>query len=235
MLNNLKKYLTSVLKNFVKHRLWPTYWRQESYSQEGEDLLVSRLLDGIKTGFYVDVGAHHPFRFSNTYIFYKRGWRGINIDARPGIMDMFKRKRPRDINLEIGVSAHPTAQEFFVFNEPALNTFVAKVAMERDGHDGYKIIDKVNVKCLPLSTILESYLLPEDYQFEFLSVDVEGLDLEVLKSNDWTRFRPKLIIAEALGANLIDIINAEMTSYLSSVGYSPYCKLGHSVIYLSDN
>ncbi len=75
-----------------------------SYSIEGEDRIVRSLFwEKRDTGFYVDVGAHHPFRFSNTYLFYTQGWRGINIDATPGSMRAFKKHRPRDINLEIGI------------------------------------------------------------------------------------------------------------------------------------
>ena len=70
------------------------------YSQNGEDLILNRFLENKKNGFYIDIGAHHPIRFSNTYLFYKKGWRGINIDAMPGSMDLFNKIRSRDINIE---------------------------------------------------------------------------------------------------------------------------------------
>src|SRR5581483_8094739 len=85
------------------------------YSQEGEDLLLARLFDGQKKGFYVDVGAHHPFRFSNTYLLYLNGWRGINIDAMPGSMAAFRKLRPRDINIECMVSQDPRPLRFFQY------------------------------------------------------------------------------------------------------------------------
>ena len=69
----------------------------KSYSQEGEDMILRRLFEKQKTGFYVDVGAHHPKRFSNTFFFYKKGWSGINIDAMPNSMRLFDKIRPRDI------------------------------------------------------------------------------------------------------------------------------------------
>src|SRR5437868_6288327 len=75
-----------------------------SYSQDGEDLVLSRFLSSENKGFYVDVGAHHPTRFSNTYFFYKKGWRGINIDAMPGSMIAFDKMRPRDTNVEAAIS-----------------------------------------------------------------------------------------------------------------------------------
>jgi hypothetical protein len=67
----------------------PEPYLNQSYSQEGEDMVLYRTFETVKEGFYVDVGAHHPDRFSNTYKFYKQGWRGINIDAMPGGMDPF--------------------------------------------------------------------------------------------------------------------------------------------------
>ena len=83
---------------------WP-----HSYSQEGEDLVLARYF-AKSSLIYVDVGAHHPTRYSNTYLFYSQGWRGINIDAMPGSMDAFRRDRPRDINIEalVSTSKKPT-------------------------------------------------------------------------------------------------------------------------------
>jgi hypothetical protein len=108
-----------------------------SYSQEGEDRVLSSLLfklhggKHINDGFYVDVGAHHPFLFSNTCLFYKQGWHGINIDAMPGSMAAFQKHRPRDINLESGVGQKAEKLKFFVFNELALNTFDESLAKAR--------------------------------------------------------------------------------------------------------
>src|SRR5581483_2050578 len=89
---------------------------QECYSQEGEDLIASRLFDGKANGFFVDVGAHHPIRHSNTYLLYRRGWRGINIDATPGSMAAFRRLRPEDINIECLVANDPSSRRFYTFN-----------------------------------------------------------------------------------------------------------------------
>src|ERR1700726_1466588 len=75
-----------------------------AYSQDGEDMILRRLFERQKSGFYVDVGAHHPYRFSNTCYFYRRGWRGINIDPNPEAIAAFRRDRPHDINVCVGVS-----------------------------------------------------------------------------------------------------------------------------------
>ena len=78
-----------------------------SCSQFGEDMIVRHLLADVPIGFYVDIGAHHPVYYSNTYHFYCRGWRGINVDARTGSMELFNLLRPRDINVEGCVDAVP--------------------------------------------------------------------------------------------------------------------------------
>ena len=93
----IKALLPKRIRQYV-HRIrerWFDGYAKKSYSQEGEDLLVDRFLDCKPLGFYVDVGARRPKRFSNTYRLYRRGWRGLNIDANPGSMAPFRRIRPR--------------------------------------------------------------------------------------------------------------------------------------------
>ncbi len=168
-----------------------------SYSQEGEDLILERFFENKKNGFYVDVGAHHPKRFSNTYNFYKNGWRGINIDAMPDSMISFNKERPRDVNLETGVSLEKSELTYYMFNEPALNTFSKDEAKKKDGLRDFKIIAERKIQTLPLSSILKAYL-PHNVQIDFLTIDVEGLDLQVLKSNDWELYRPAMVLVEDL-------------------------------------
>jgi hypothetical protein len=88
--------------SWLRERVAPPF-AIRSYSQEGEDRVLAHVLDiGRRDpGFYVDVGAHHPQRFSNTYAFYLAGWRGLNIEPRPGSLSLFQRLRPRDINLNL--------------------------------------------------------------------------------------------------------------------------------------
>ncbi|HIB94217.1 MAG TPA: SAM-dependent methyltransferase, partial [Candidatus Lambdaproteobacteria bacterium] len=101
------------------------------FSQEGEDVILRRIFEDQKNGFYIDIGAHHPKRFSNTYYFYDRGWEGINIDATPGSMKIFQKFRPRDINLEIAISEKEQQLTYFMFNEPALNSFSKSLSDKR--------------------------------------------------------------------------------------------------------
>lgn len=170
----------------------------KSYSQEGEDLILQRIFEGKKQGFYIDVGAHHPFRFSNTYLFYKRGWSGINLDAMPNSMKIFKKYRPGDTNLEIPVGKDEEKLKYYIFNEPALNTFDESRIEGILQKPEYSLLDKIEIQIRSLKSILDEYL-PKGQCIDFMSVDVEGLDFEVLKSNDWEKYRPKILLVEALG------------------------------------
>lgn len=205
-------------------------WAKSSYSQEGEDLVVDRLLGGKKNGFYVDVGSHHPFRFSNTYFFYCRGWNGICIDPLPGTAQLFTKYRPRDIVLEMGISEVESQLNYYMFNEPALNTCDIARANELEVLGHYKIIDKKQIETKPLSTILDRYI-KSNLQIDILNIDVEGLDLQVLRSNDWGKYRPKHIIAECLESDPVKLKEDQIVSYLYGLGYKIYAKTGRSIIF----
>jgi FkbM family methyltransferase len=192
------------------------------YGQDGEDLILNRLLDGQAQGFYVDVGAHHPVRFSNTYLFYRRGWRGLNIDAMPGSMQKFNKVRPRDINIEFGVAGSAGKLMYHRFNEPALNTFDAAEAAHKNKAP-YQLIDTVEVAVERLDVLLARHL-PVGQQIDFLSVDVEGKDEEVLRSNDWSRYRPRFILAETLRTDMLSLGECPVVQCLRGVGYTPVGK-----------
>jgi hypothetical protein len=200
-----------------------------SFSQEGEDMVLRRIFEDQQTGFYVDVGAHHPKLFSNTYFFYRRGWRGINIDANPGSMFFFQFVRPRDTNLEIAVSDTSQEIEFYIFNEPALNTVDKDLAL-RQQNDLYKISNTVIVEAKPLSTILEKYL-PQNQAIDFLSIDIEDWDIRALKSNDWSRFRPKYVLIEDRYFDLGHPQNSEVYILMKDLNYKLYSKTVNTLIF----
>ena len=207
-------------QEFAHHRI--------TFSQEGEDGLLRRLFENKQNGFYVDVGAHHPQRFSNTFLFYLRGWRGINIDPRPGAKALFDTIRDRDINLEAGVSDICSELIYYAFNEAALNTFDPDVAKTRNA----VLVSQDKIKVSRLDHILASYL-PEGQVIDFLSVDVEGLDLKVLTSNDWTKYRPSYVLAESLGlSNVYDAINSDLHDFMRSVGYSLFGKCVNTLVFV---
>ena len=215
--------------NIIKNNYFDGF-SLKSYSQEGEDMILRRLFEKQKTGFYVDVGAHHPKRFSNTFFFYKKGWSGINIDAMPNSMSLFNKNRPRDTNLEIPISDKKQKLKYYMFNEPALNGFSKELAEKRDGKDNYNIISEKEMETSTLEEIFEKYL-PYGQEIDFLSIDVEGLDLQVLKSNNWRRFRPKFVLVEILGSSINDVTNSKEYKYLAGFEYEIFAKAVNTVIF----
>lgn len=206
----------------------------KSYSQEGEDIILRRILGKKKTvGFYVDVGAHHPKRFSNTYYFYKKRWRGINIDAKPGCMKFFRKMRPRDINLEFAISDKKQTLTYYCFNEPALNGFSKTLSIERERKGEYKIIDEIKIETLTLAEVLNAYL-PSNTAIDFLSVDVEGLDFQVLISNDWSKYRPNVVLVEDLNFSFDSLNNSKIYKFLINKGYHLIAKTMNTFFYINN-
>lgn len=190
----------------------------KSYSQEGEDIILKRYFENKTNGFYVDVGAYHPIRFSNTFLFYKMGWTGINIEARPGSKKLFDRVRKRDINIEAAINDGVSELTYYKFNEPALNGFSKDLSYKRNKLDDYKVIEEIKIRTITLAEVLRKNL-PEHTMIDFMSVDVEGFDLNVLKSNDWKNYRPNFLLIEDLDINLMKPLNSEIFNYMIDKDY----------------
>ncbi|WP_414528670.1 FkbM family methyltransferase [Nodularia chucula] len=204
-----------------------------SWSQDGEDMIVAELFDGRFKGFYVDVGAHHPQRFSNTYYFYLlRGWKGINIDAMPGSMKIFNDLRPRDINLEIPISDKPETLTYYQFDEPGLNSFCLPVSSElATTRSKYKIVAETQLQTQTLAEVLDQYL-PPGQTIDVLSIDVEGLDYQVMISNNWDKYQPKVVLIEDLAlTNLKNIDTSKVYLFLEAKGYVLFAKTMRTLIF----
>lgn len=205
-------------------------WAIRSYSQEGEDMILRRIFKDKQSGFYVDVGAHHPIRFSNTYAFYKRGWRGINIEPNPESIKMFRKLRSKDINLNLGVAEREGKLRYFMFNESALNTFDSDLAETRLKNPEYRIESEINVEVTTLEKILDQSQLAFD-QIDFLTVDVEGMDLDVLKSNNWSKYKPRWVLVEQLGLTDLENIDFETHIFMKSNGYILFAKTFNTLFF----
>lgn len=204
-----------------------------SHAQEGEDLALLRYFRNRQGGFYVDVGAHHPMRFSNTWAFYQRGWSGINIDPLPGTADVFSRLRPRDVTLETGVSDQAGELLYHRFHEPAYNTFSSTVAQAAEAK-GAKPLCTLRIPVDTLTSILDRHL-PPGRGIDFLTIDVEGLDEAVLRSLDFTKYRPEVLVVEMIGADLEEALSTGIYQLLRGLGYRAYAKTGNSVILVDKN
>jgi len=232
----LRRFASALLPSSLKPSLFKALsnvfdlYAIKSYSQEGEDMILRRIFEGQEHGFYVDVGAHHPRRFSNTNYFYRRGWHGINIEPNPDAIRAFQSDRPRDTNLAIGISNRAETLTYHLFNEPALNTFDAALVKSRLANTPYRLVKTIDIPVDRLANVLKKHL-PIAQKIDFFSIDVEGLDLAVLESNDWQMFRPKCVLAEALGNSLEETLRGDVFLFMKSQGYELVGKTFNTLIF----
>lgn len=213
----------------ILSRTDPAYLeRALTFSQEGEDLILLRMFGDRAGSFFVDVGAHHPFRFSNTFLLYNAGWRGINIDATPGSMRAFEQFRPEDTNIECFVGNPESEKIFTRYNEPALNTASQRVIESRVLPPSvYWPVGTSAVRPRTLSSILDVYK-PRETPIMLLNIDVEGSEQEVLETNDWARYRPEIILIEQLSTGIDESMVHPTTTFLNERGYRLVAKAFNS-------
>lgn len=181
-------------------------------------------------GYYVDVGAYHARLFSNSYRFYQRGWRGINIDAAPGSMKSFNKLRPKDINIEAAISDDEEEIQFFYWETPfAVNSFSAEFAAEMAQRFGREP-NIINLQTRRLSSILDQHL-PVGQPINFMSIDVEGFDLRVLRSNTWNKYRPELVLVESHILKSEGLLSSKIVQFMQSVEYEWCAWLPPTVVF----
>lgn len=171
------------------------------YAQSGEDAIADFVFHalGIARPSYLDIGAHHPSRLSNTFRFYGQGCRGVCVEPDPDLYAVLAERRPNDIHLNAGIGAAGQAGgslPFYVMSERTLNTF-SKAEAERYAAGGRQRIETViEVPVLDINTVCDTWFAGAGP--DFLSVDVEGLDEEIVRALDLSRFRPAVICVETL-------------------------------------
>ncbi len=200
-----------------------------SYAQEAEDLLLFNVYKRQREGFYVDVGAHHPTRFSNTHIFYAYGWSGINIDPHPDSLALFERDRPRDINLQVAISDKAEPLTFYMFDETSVSSFDEALS-KGPRRARYNIVGTTTLVPRRLDEVLGEHL-PEGQSIDFLNVDVEGFDLNVLRSNDWSRFRPTFVLVESLEHRPDAVTNDPHFEFMVAQDYALYCQTPRTLFF----
>jgi hypothetical protein len=225
--NNFIEWLVEFKHYIYRHH------QKISFAQEGEDLLLERIFYNRKEGFYVDIGAHHPFRFSNTMLFYKKGWNGINIDPSPGSMKKFKIFRSRDLNLELSVSNNPQEITYYRFADSALNTFSKVLAEKRISDGSNRLIETKKLKPVSLYEILVRHLNNNSI-IDYMSIDVEGHEFEVVSSNDWTIYRPKVVLVEILYKTLKDLHKDRTAQFLKKNGYHFFAKTMGTCFFITE-
>lgn len=209
---------------------WEKFGRM-SYAQEGEDVLLWRILDGQhRPGTYVEVGGNHPFHCSNTAFFYLRGWRGIVIEPNPAFAGEFQKHRPEDVFVNCGVGRAKATLDYYRFDEPLLNTFAASMAQEADKKGASKLlgVDKIEVR--PLAAILRERW-PNGRRLDLLSIDAEGMDEEVILSHDFESFPARFVILEAESLQLSQLPNSAVDLLMLERDYVAVSKFWKSALY----
>ena len=178
--------------------LWPDLGairaKGVSYAQNFEDVRLARVFPRA-AGCYIDVGAYEPVFHSVTKLFYDRGWRGVNVEPQPLIFGRLAADRPEDINLNAGVSDRAGAMNFFeIPDRPGLSTFDPRGALA-SREEGLRVIER-EVKVLTLAELCERHV-GTGREIDFLKVDAEGFEREVLNGGDWKKWRPRVVLVEA--------------------------------------
>jgi len=186
----------TTLPSRLSHKL-KDWTKRESYSQFGEDLMVSFIFDHfqIQQPRYLDIGAYDPKALNNTYLLYKAGSTGINIEQNVHRFNRFLRSRPRDTNLNIGISEHSEVLTYYEMDADVLNTF-----SEAEAHhyvaQGHQIKRQIPVQTKSIAQVLQD---SGQQRFpEFLDLDCEGMELEILKTIDFKNNFPLVICLETI-------------------------------------
>ena len=195
------------------------FFKKKSYSMDGVDLVVEKYFKETVNGFYVDLGCYHPIQHNNTMLLYQKGWRGINIDISEFSIKLFNFCRPDDLNLNLAISDKNSEIDFYYQKKiSALSTI--KKSQSDLAFQGK--IKKKTISSQTLTQILDDSKY-KDKQIDFLDTDIEGADLDALKSLDFSRYSPKLICVEILHENMFinnnDIEKSDIYNLLKAKNY----------------
>ena len=197
------------------------YSPKKSYSFGGCDLLIDYIFKSKKRGFYLDVGCQHPVSNNNTYLLYKRGWSGINIDLDPKNIRLFDLERPNEINICKCVSSDNSKKDLFFFHSGSpINSLEKKTTKDKSNFSLKKI------ETFTLNSILEDYKIQH---IDYFNLDVEGHELDVLKNFNIQKYKPKVISVEFIdfqmnklefkNNNVDRILKSELYKYFTSNNY----------------
>jgi FkbM family methyltransferase len=224
------------IKYFLFKKAYQIFGRN-SFSQAGEDMVIDFLLQTIKKTVpsYLELGVYDPRNGSNTYKFYVRGAKGVLVEADSTLIADIKNQRPNDKVLHMGVGLKDETEAlFFVFDEPSISTFDKEEAYHRQSKGLYKIIREDRVPLKSLNRILEEDCngLPD-----ILSIDIEGLDYDVLMSWDAEKFPVPIVIAETClySQNHIKGKDERITPMMISKRYFVYADTYINTIYVHEN
>lgn len=207
------------------YRVVPPPYRNYSYAQAGEDAVLKFLFDqvGLTRPRYLEIGVFEPIQGNNTYKFYEQGGEGVLVEADESLLPFIRHARPRDQLVHCGVgTGEAKSADFYVFDAKGASTFSKAEALARDQAGPYRIEKIVQVPLLTVNEILETYF--HSGRPDFLSIDIEGMDLPVLKTLDFERFPIPVICSETctFSDSHIKPKNPEIADFMKSRGYFAY-------------
>ena len=230
------KFLTKIISLSICFVLKKTKLYR-SFSQEGEDLIIQRILKDnnikFKDLFYLDIGAGHPLKYSNTFYFYIRGSKGISVDAFEKSISLHRIFRPNDISYNLLLGYNDEINNYYRYKQSELNTMNQNRVKKLESYNIFpteiKKIKKTNIK-----NFFDITIGKDLEKINFLNIDIEEGEVELLKKINWNIFKPKLICIEIILDNFEDIYEHESYKILKSNGYKICSKLLNSAIFIKD-
>ena len=184
--------------NEIKSGIFSGTFKKTSYSQCGEDIIVDFILNSlkIKDPNYLDIGAHHPININNTYLFYTKGFNGVCIEPDPILFNEIKKKRKRDVCLNIGIGTqNKNSADFYVMSSKSLSTFSKQVAENYQNNENQKIEKVIKIPLKEINQVIKDnfYKYPN-----FVSLDVEGMEIDILNNFNFSEYAPEIFCIETL-------------------------------------
>lgn len=228
-IKNLGKNIIGVYDEFM-HKIVPYQYKCQNvvYSMDNFENFMMEYF-GEKEGFYVDIGAFDPYLYSNTVWAANHGWKGMNIEPNPEVIAMFQMYRNNAINLNVGVATETGILKYYMNQESAMNTFSEEYANKVHKHE--RKIKEIQVR--PLKDIFEEYNIRD---IDYMDVDVEGKDFDVLLSNDWSKYRPQIVMCEQVSdtyswLDVEEITQSEIYRFMKDNKYRLINKYGRNAMY----
>lgn len=225
-----------IFEKMIWRRVGKNNEYKKSYSQCGEDLIIDFVLNAIKIDLpkYIDIGANHPQKISNTYYFYEKGSSGVVVEPNSQLLDHWKKIRPRDTRLGCGVGSRKSnSKTFYVMDPDTLSSF-SKNEAERLMREGAgRLVNTAEIPMIGVNELLDKY---GGDKLDLLSLDTEGHDELILGAIDWQHYRPKIICVESIiySKNNGAAKNARVINLVKKAGYQVWADTFINTIFVNN-
>ncbi len=224
---------------FFINKIISIFAYKKSYSQGSMDLILNHIFKNKIDGFYIDVGCQHPIKNNNTYLLFKKGWTGINIDLDNVNIDLFNFFRPKDNNINSAISNKVEKVKLFYYHQKSpINTLDEKISLKQQA----KIEKKIDIQTNTLENILDNYSIKT---IDLLTIDVEGFELKVLNGLNFDKYKPSVIIVEFLDLeakkweipynNLDNVLKSEIYRFLINKNYKLVNWVNGDLVFIKKN